>query len=354
MLSKLSRTGPLLRLDLGEEDPKLFSKLLDLALGDKVQLDGDNSMEDLLDLGGIADRFLIEPIRAEVEREAIKIIDSTTCARVLARTRGTGMLLLSAAARDHALQSFGEVAAAPSFVDLPADELLQLLQDDSLVAHGEDVVLDAVIRWAAAGPRNEAQAGPLLGAVRHHFVPRMSAARAMEAATPVVRQLVSDAMAAVGAKHLVSEAAGGSGSAGVAGGGPCASVSDVEGVLGPDYEMPEEAGKRGRGKRAHGDRRVTRSESARLKLQEAQQNSGEPSVVDLGPPPTPQPDDSAMTRWRVRSMHWQYRAFYSSLYCFNSDEEQRLDAGEMVYALEACGGELFVSEERGPIQVLLS
>ena len=311
MLCKLSRSGPFLRLNLGEkEDPAIFAKILDLATGVDVQLNG--GMEELLALGIMADRFLIDPIRLAVERKAMTLMSPDSCMRVMCLTHGTGMLLLAAAAREWALHNFDDSAASPSLLDLPADLFLQLLQDDALVAHGEDTILNAVLAWAAA-PEHAALSAPLLCAVRYRFVRPSSVAKAVAAASPELRVLLVEAMASAGVKY---EDAGAITQA-------CC------------------------GGRPDGSMGVSEAKTSSVGAPEL--NSGRPAKMARLTPSDATPEKDRSTTPTKRDLLLEMIPLFFSRR--DSEAMQRLDTGAMAYALAAYNSEVFVSEEGGAIQV---
>ena len=199
-----------MRLDLGaDESPAVFAKLVDAAIGAEVELPG--GMKELLDVGRMADRCQMDVVRSAVEREGVARLDVWCCAQILKSTHDTKMLALSDAARELALHSFCEFAAGPEFKDLPAEVLLQLLEDDALVSEeGEDAVLAAVLAWVGAPPRagRVQEAVRLLRAVRLRFVGQDYAEHAVASAPQKLRPPLQEALDAARRESSREEPAG--------------------------------------------------------------------------------------------------------------------------------------------------
>jgi hypothetical protein len=151
------------QLNLECVDRASFQKLLSLACG--VNDISVADLDELLALAALADRFGIPEVREAAEREAARLVTVTDCADLLRVATESGLPLLESACRRAALAQFTAVAATEGFAALAEEELGQLLEDDGLVAGGEEEVLEALLRWMCTGPDGRLRGIPLLDKV---------------------------------------------------------------------------------------------------------------------------------------------------------------------------------------------
>lgn len=157
------REGRTKELNLEGVERSMFQKVLLLACG--VNGVWVSDMDELLALAALADRFGIPDVREAAEREAARRVTVAECADLLRVATEFGLPLVEAACRGLALSQFTAVAATEGFAELGEEDLGQLLEDDGLVAGGEEEVLEAVLRWMGGGPDGRIRGIPLLDKV---------------------------------------------------------------------------------------------------------------------------------------------------------------------------------------------
>jgi len=162
------------RLVLQEVSAAPLAELLRFVYGQEVQLTAENA----LPLYRTADLY-----------EVLEL--ATLCCAFLKRSAGVGNCVALLAASDTAhckpvalhcidllKRHFGQVAERASFVSLPGQLLLEVLQADDLSAPSEELVLSAVLSWLDADPQGRLGMLPQLGAeIRWPFVPPARLAR---------------------------------------------------------------------------------------------------------------------------------------------------------------------------------
>ena len=98
-----------------------------------------------------ADQFRLEGLRDACEGFMLRQVDATSCIGFYRFAKLFDLQRLKAASRTAMLTGFRDVVAAASeFADLGADELVEYIGDDRLDVESENVVHDAVVRWALA------------------------------------------------------------------------------------------------------------------------------------------------------------------------------------------------------------
>ena len=159
------KEGSTKQLDLEGVESQLFQKVLKMACGvPEISVAGIN---EALQLAALADRFGMPDVRDAAEREAARHITVAECADILRTAAETGLPLVEAACHTFALTQFVAVAATDGFLALEEDEVLRMLEDDGLVAGGEEEVFEAVLRWMRGGPDGRLRGIALLDKAPH-------------------------------------------------------------------------------------------------------------------------------------------------------------------------------------------
>ena len=91
-------------LDMDEEDPSLFLKVVALGCGETVAI--NEGMNELFQLASMADKYQVAAILADVEKAVIDRLKEENCGRILSMTSGSGLVRLERASRELALREF--------------------------------------------------------------------------------------------------------------------------------------------------------------------------------------------------------------------------------------------------------
>ncbi len=131
-------------LTLDAEDVSLFPKVVELAIGATVTVDG---LGELIGMVRMADRYQMEAIAAALEEAVLSQLTVESCGSILAMSSGSGLERLERASRELALRQFDLLAQCSEFMDLSEELLGSLLDDDDLCSESEERVLVAAVRW---------------------------------------------------------------------------------------------------------------------------------------------------------------------------------------------------------------
>ena len=94
-------------LDMEEEDPSLFLKVVALGCGKAVAM--DEGFEELVRLARMADKYQVSAILGDVEQAVLDRLTVENCGRILSMTSGSGLVRLERASRELALRGIRPV-----------------------------------------------------------------------------------------------------------------------------------------------------------------------------------------------------------------------------------------------------
>jgi hypothetical protein len=132
------------KLNLDGEEVALFPKMLDVAIGVAVTVDG---LRELIGMVRMADRYQMESIQGALEEAVLNKLTVESCGGILAMSSGSGLERLERASRELALRKFDLFAQSDEYMDLGEELLGSLLEDDNLCSEREERVLEVVVRW---------------------------------------------------------------------------------------------------------------------------------------------------------------------------------------------------------------
>ena len=141
----LFEAGSSRTLLLGNNERNTFHLAVALGCGEEVSVEG--GLAGLMALGQLADTYGMEGVCAAVEDAAIERLSVDACADLLSLAQATGLRRVEAACRALATRRFEAVSATAGFGNLDSATLAELLEDDGLMADGEERVLEAVVEW---------------------------------------------------------------------------------------------------------------------------------------------------------------------------------------------------------------
>jgi hypothetical protein len=157
-------------LDLQAEDAALFSKLVALACGATLTIDG--GLEEVVALGIMANRYLMESVQEVVEDFLISRLTMENCWWMLERSSGpgSGLVRLKCASQELALRRFDEFAETAGFMDVGEEVLGSLVDHDELRTEGEERVYAGVVRWMQEPMESAVRGAGLLRKVRFPYM----------------------------------------------------------------------------------------------------------------------------------------------------------------------------------------
>ena len=147
-------------LDMDEEDPSLFLKVVALGCGNTVAMDG--GLEELVRLARMADKYQVAAILADVEQAVLDRLTVDNCGLILSMISGSGLVRLERASRELALREFDHFAESQGFMDVSEEVLGSLLDDDALISESEELVLKGIVRWMKGKDEGEIRGEGLL------------------------------------------------------------------------------------------------------------------------------------------------------------------------------------------------
>ena len=136
------------RLEMQAEEETAFQQLLRLGVGGKASVRG--GLRGLVEVAMIADRYRMEAVLEAVEGELLRRLTVETCAEMLITGAVSGLSRVEGESRRLALREFEPLSRTDGFFRLSEDLLASLLDSDELIAPGEEVVFEAVVRWMRA------------------------------------------------------------------------------------------------------------------------------------------------------------------------------------------------------------
>ena len=157
------------RLELENSDLLSFRHILELFSGLPVKLAG--GINELMELGRMADQYGMEDVLHAVEEEAMRHLSMETCSDLMIGSSIAGLGRLELASRNLALNNFDAFAATQGFLHLWEDALEALLEDDGLKSEKEENVFEALVRWMR-GAEGDLRGEHLLRKVRFPLMNR--------------------------------------------------------------------------------------------------------------------------------------------------------------------------------------
>ena len=151
------------KLLLEDRDLVPFKAAFRLACGQKAAA---RDFYELLEIGRVADCYVLEDVCRTVEWEAAKRLTASTAADILSGGSAPGLKALQQASRDLALTHFEEFVKTDGFMQLSEAELGDLLDEERLTAACEERVPEAVVRWIKGGACRALRGERLLRKVR--------------------------------------------------------------------------------------------------------------------------------------------------------------------------------------------
>uniref|UniRef100_A0A7S3AJH0 BTB domain-containing protein n=1 Tax=Haptolina ericina TaxID=156174 RepID=A0A7S3AJH0_9EUKA len=144
--------------------------------------------ESLQEVLQAACRLQVEGLQTAAESAVIDRISPSVCLDIWELADRLSLAPLIAGAKKVALQSFSEVVATGTYVELPASRLDELLADDRLNVETEQIAFAALERWVAAQapPASSQVVGGLLSRVRFALIDSNEFRRKLEA-SPMVQ-----------------------------------------------------------------------------------------------------------------------------------------------------------------------
>jgi hypothetical protein len=128
------------RINLESVDRQSFDEILSLWCGEASILK-NKDVDELFALAMLADRFEISDVGIALEDCIIRHMKAETCTDMLIRSESAGLRRVADAARRLAADQFERWCGTDALLRLPEPELTRVLDDDRLVARGEEPVL---------------------------------------------------------------------------------------------------------------------------------------------------------------------------------------------------------------------
>ncbi|XP_078606381.1 kelch repeat and BTB domain-containing protein 12-like [Branchiostoma floridae x Branchiostoma japonicum] len=176
--------------------PNSFSKILDFVYKGEICI----GIEDVQDILQAAHMLQFDKILKYCEVFIQENLCTSNCAGVMLLADMYGFSDLKNKAQKEMVSNFSDVRQNDEFLNLPTEELLDLLTDNTLRVMSEEDIVHSVIRWLDHGPENRKTAvSQILPAIRLSYV-RASLLRKLES-HPLVRQSAESLSAITAAKE---------------------------------------------------------------------------------------------------------------------------------------------------------
>jgi hypothetical protein len=114
-------------------------------------IDVSAKIDDLMELGRLADLLDIGCLRDAVVKAAIGIISVSSCAHLLQSSRECGLSEVEEHCMLFALRSFSQISQTPAFLELDEAVVADLLADDRLTGCKEETLYEILLLWATYG-----------------------------------------------------------------------------------------------------------------------------------------------------------------------------------------------------------
>jgi len=136
--------GEVGKISLPGKLPSEFNLLLEYFYSHDAALVDEQSAAILLTL---ADEYQVWPLKDICEEWLVNHVDASTCVDCLLLASTYRCNTLEAASKEMLVRQFEDVVSSEGFARLPADQLDEALQRDSLCVSSEESVFQACVRW---------------------------------------------------------------------------------------------------------------------------------------------------------------------------------------------------------------
>ena len=133
------------QLVIVDVDGEMFVTILHIWSG-KGSMEG-RSLEESIELAGVADRFQMKEVETEIEDSIVQKLNVKTCVDILVRSRSSGLSRIGSEARKFIASHFEAIASTENYSNLDEDELFLAIDDDSLGVSNEAAAFEAVVKW---------------------------------------------------------------------------------------------------------------------------------------------------------------------------------------------------------------
>ena len=128
--------GRKLRIEFEEDEEKALKTMVILGCGGgQVTTRGLN---DLLEVGRVADKYQVDEAKRAVEEEAVRHLKLEICGKLLTASESSGLQEIERACRRMGLARFEELTKTEGFMGMGEEMLGSLLKDDRLECGSED------------------------------------------------------------------------------------------------------------------------------------------------------------------------------------------------------------------------
>ena len=180
-------------MEFEEDEEKALKTVVTLGCGGgQVMMRG---LDDLLEVGRVADKYQVDDVKPAVEEEAARHLKLETCTKLLTASESSGLRELEGACRRMALAQFEELTKTEGFMGMGEEMLRSLLDDDRLECFSEEGVFEGVVRWMKWGGGVKGEG--LLETIRFPVMREdylMTSARSAVEGSERLERLVSEAL----------------------------------------------------------------------------------------------------------------------------------------------------------------